>query len=279
MTLILTELSEFGIAMAADTASTVDSLNTRGTIESRAFNGLIKLLPVDKLEAGISYWGWSQLPPNEQIGCGVLMDSWLNEFLVRNRNRFDTIEELALLLESELRERVPELSDEELKRSQFGYGGVHLTGFVDYEDNKIPCFWHIHNGESQESPRKDLNPKIVNANYDCPPEKFLRKYLPMGGLMVRNGEYEPYARFFDKYLKKYLQELQREEGIYIPIPTLPFRAEFLRAQILFMSGLYAVGGDYINKEGVILKKARSIGNEVTVLTITAEEGITNYIVR
>ena len=84
LTLIITELHRFGyergIAMAADTAITEECRTVDGLIEDRAFFGLTKLFPVQKLNAGISYWGWTKMPPSSK--SGVWMDWWLRNFLV-----------------------------------------------------------------------------------------------------------------------------------------------------------------------------------------------------
>lgn len=268
MTLIITELTGLGIAMAADTAQTVGSMNARGLVDDRAFFGLTKLLPVTKLQAGISYWGWAKMPPSSENG--VWMDWWLKHFLVKNTSNYNSINELAELLEKELRKLVPPLSEEEFKLTKGGgNGGIHLAGFVDDGGEKVPCFWHIHNGASQALPNKEIDPYIVNANYDCPPKTF-RKYA---WYQTTNGDYEPYARFFRKYLSNYLVELRKEMGYVIPIPTIDFAADFLRTQIKFISGLYAVGG--ILDEGSIKQLARGIGGNVTTLTIT-KNGIQSY---
>lgn len=270
MTLIITELSPLGIAMAADTAEIVSGVNVRGLIEDRAFFGLTKLLPVRKLQAGISYWGWAKMPPSSYTGRW--MDWWLEYFLVNNRNNYDTIEDLALLLETELRRTVPPLSEEELKSEPSGQGGIHLAGFLEENGKKLPCFWHIHNGFSQALPEKKLDPHVVNANYDCPPQKYLG--LGAGAIYVTtNGDTEAYLRFFRKYLREYLGELNREMGIVIPIRTIDFTAEFWRAQIRFISELYSIAG--IRDEISLRKMVRGIGGEVTTLTIT-EEGIHSY---
>lgn len=227
--------------MSADTAQTVDSMNVRGLVEGRAFFGLTKLLPITKLQGGISYWGWAKMPPSSKNG--VWMDWWLKRFLVENKNNFSSLGELAGLLEKELRKLVPRLSDQELKDTDgLGNGGIHLAGFINEGKRKLPCFWHIHNGQSQALPDK-IDPHIVNANYDCPPEKYLE--LESRGLRIyqtTNGDFKPYARFFRGYLKKYLNELNKEMDIIIPIPNIDFEANFLRVQIKFISGLYAVGG-------------------------------------
>lgn len=272
LTLIITELSRFGIAMAADTAETVSSVNVRGLIEDRAFFGLTKLLPIPKLQAGISYWGWAKMPPSSETG--VWMDWWLTVFLIENINNYETIGDLVKLLEKELRKIVPPLSKPELELMPYGNGGIHLAGFAGEEEKKAPCFWHIHNGVSQALPKKELDPHIVNANYDCPPRKFLQFQKSGASLVTTNGDIEPWARFFRRYLKKYLVELQKEMKIVIPLPTIDFRAEFWRAQIRFISELYIVGGDVL-KNGTLRQKVRGIGGEVTTLTIT-KDGIHSY---
>jgi hypothetical protein len=271
VTLIITELSHFGIAMAADTAETVNSRNVRGLIEDRAFFGLTKLMPIQKLQAGISYWGWAKMPPFSE--GGVWMDWWLRAFLAKNINSYDTISDLAGLLEKELRKIVPPLSETELELMPHGDGGIHLAGFVDEDEKKVPSFWHIHNGLSQALPEKKLDPHIVNANFDCPPSKFLQIQKSGATYVTTNGDIEAWARFFRRYFKEYLDELRKEMKIVIPLPTIDFRAEFWRAQIRFISEVYGMGG--IIKEGTIHQMARGIGGEVTTLTIT-EEGIHNY---
>ena len=276
MTLIITELHSFGyergIAMAADTALTQTSKSVDGLIEDRAFFGLTKLLPVPKLRAGISYWGWTKMPPTST--GGVWMDWWLSHFLHNKEGDYNSISELAALLEKELQMLIPPLTEQEIENGESEKsGGIHLAGFGDEGNEKHPCFWHIHNGKSQALPEKKIDPHIVNANYDCPPTKYLE--IERKGLryQTRNGDIEPYARFFEKYLSHYLDELRSEMGYVIPIPTINFAADFLREQIKFVSGLYTVGG-YIDK--VSLKRlARGIGGNVTTLTIT-NDGIQSY---
>lgn len=261
--------------MAADTAQTVGSVNVRGQIEDRAFFGLTKLLPIPKLNAGLSYWGWAKMPPTSKNG--VWMDWWLRKFLVDKRNHYDSISDLARLLEKELQKLVPPLSNSELDAVPYGgielAGGIHLAGFVEENSKKLPCFWHVHNGLSQALPHKKLDPHIVNANYDCPPQRYLEVEKNGATYVTTNGDIEAYARFFRKYLTAYLVELSKEMGIFIPLPTMDFRADFWRAQIRFISELYAIAG--IRDEISLRKMVRGIGGDVTTLTIT-EEGIHSY---
>ena len=259
--------------MAADTAQMESSMSAKGLIEERGFSGLTKLLPIYELQAGISYWGWAKIPPNSNNG--VWTDWWLKDFLGKNRNNFSSLSELARLLEKELRKLVPPLTDLELEATKGkGNGGVHLAGFVDEGQTKTPCFWHIHNGVSEALPEKKIDPHIVNANYDCPPKKYLQ-YVNQRLITYQttNGDYEPYVRFFRKYLQKYLNELYKEMDLVVPIPNIEFRANFLRAQVKFISGLYAVGG--YKSEGTIKQLPRGISEVVTTLTII-KEGIQDY---
>lgn len=271
MTLIITELSFFGIAMAADTAETVSSMTTRGSAEDRAFFGLTKLLPINSLNAGISYWGWAKMPPQDENG--VWMDWWLRNFLVENRSNYNTISDLADILEKELRKRVPPLTDTEFKIFPHGMGGIHIAGYIDHEGKGVPCFWHIPNGLSQALPSKKIDPKIVNANYDCPPGSYLNYEKKDMLYRTRNGDIEPYARFLDRYFRDYLDELNREMNIVIPLPTLEFRAELLRTEIRFISSLYSIGG--LRDRGTLRQLPRGIGGEVTTLTIN-NYGIQSY---
>lgn len=272
MTLIITEISDLGIIMAGDTASTVGSNTSRGTVEDRAFKGLVKVLPVNQLRAGISYWGWSTLPPGNP-NQGVWTDWWLINFLTRNRNDYSTISELASLLADELNRVVPELTQEELDIHPLGNGGIHLAGYIEHGDRLEPCFWHIHNGISQELPDSGIIPTRVNANNDFPPDRNLNGLAHYW----RNGDFEPFARFSQR-LGDLIIELAREEDLIIPIPNLLSRAEFIRAQIRFISELYSVGADILQEEGVLRRRVRSISDEGTLLLIP-REGRTSYFTR
>jgi hypothetical protein len=53
LTLILTEISVFGIAMAADSAVTEEVVTPNGTREYRVLTGVHKLQVIKKLKAGM----------------------------------------------------------------------------------------------------------------------------------------------------------------------------------------------------------------------------------
>ncbi len=274
MTLIITELSSLGIVMVGDTAQSVESLLPNRAIGERAFFGLIKVIPIMRLRAGASYWGWTKMPPDENTG--VWLDWWLQDFIDRRHGEYETVEGLARLLEHELRGLVPRLTEDELSAMPFGQGGIHLAGFADDDGRRVPCFWHIHNGRSQAFLGRNLDPHIVNANYDCPPTRFLEFDRRGHTYVTRNGDIDAYGRFFERHLVGYVEELNRELGILAPLPLLSTRAEFWSAQIEFISALYEASGLTVN--GGIIQMVKGIGDQVTTLTITPSD-IRSYFTR
>jgi len=258
--------------MVGHTAQTVDSRTPLGTSEDRAFFGLIKVLPIHKLDAGVSYWGWAKMPPN--TSNGVWMDWWLQDFINKKRSDYTTLDDFVQLLEAELQRLVPPLEEKELEIMPLGSGGIHVAGFTETNGMKVPCFWHIHNGISQALPGKKLNPHIVNANCDWQPKRFHE--LKERSYVTRNGEIEAYATFFEEHLQAYTGKLYDKMKMIVPLPTIVHRAEFWSSQIKFISALYEVGG--LMKNGVIKPMIKSIGDQVTTLTITPD-GIRDYYTR
>ena len=147
-------------------------------------------------------------------------------------------------------------------------GGIHLAGYTEYNHEQVPCFWHIHNGISDSLPDKKLDPRLVNANFDLPPEKVL-KYGKRA--LIHNGEYEAFARFFHSYFQDYQKELREEMNMTIPI--YESRNEFWRAQIKFISSLFSIALD--TSKILVTRIPRSIGGNVTTLTI-APNGFLEY---
>lgn len=135
MTLILTELSRYGIAMAADSALTVPTLlPVERQYINRVYFGATKLRPIPKLKAGISFWGQGQIR-------GVDTDVWLLDFIHRNENRYNTLRQFALLLRNQLRQEIGRMQDTDAESLRWGKIGFHLAGYVKYNGTKVPTFW------------------------------------------------------------------------------------------------------------------------------------------
>lgn len=241
MTLILTELSHYGIAMATDSALTQTLLKPDGTVDDKDYYGARKLFVVPKLSAGISYWGWGDVPERGaswEDERKFRTELWLPYFLEINEANYDTVSELAILLEKELRQRIPKIDANEHK---LGDGGMHLAGYEEIDGRLVPTFWHIHNGISQQLPNKKLNPEIVNANNDIPTE-LGRKIVERKGLArIANPPLGDYTVLWELLFKpkSAFSQIVGQEGLTFPYAdSLEKRAELLKFQIETVVGIY-----------------------------------------
>jgi hypothetical protein len=252
MTLVLTEISQYGIAMAADSAVTY------GTDVKRSLTGVQKLLPIKKIKAGISCWGEGKIDDTDT-------DIWLYDFIGSNKRQYNSIDEFAILLRDELRRYIGQINPRR-NDSRWGTIGFHLAGFVDYNGKQVPSFYHIHNGRSQilESRGIRINSRIVNANHDMPPSR-INSILSHGGRYItRNGDIYIYATILEM-LQGFFNRLKRETPIRIPYATnIEDRVEWLKYQINIISGLYEISNI-----------GPTIGGNISTLAIT-EQGIKNY---
>jgi len=269
MTLILTELSKFGIAMAADSALTVPLRKPDGTIGDKVYYGAKKLFTIPKLKAGISYWGWGDIPyPGADWFDKNKLERtelWLPHFLERSKERYNSISDLAQLLEEELRKRIPEI---DVKKYPYGDGGIHLAGYESLDEQPLPTFWHIHNGKSQALPNKKLNPAIVNANNDVPLDLAENKEgakmsgsliaKERGRAIIRNGDIKHYTVLWELLFKPKspFSKIAKNTDLTFPYAeNLKERAKLLKFQIQTVAGLYR-----FSKEG------GGIGGQITMLT-------------
>lgn len=223
MTLVLTELSSFGIAMAADSA--VTHTNNQTGLVYAIPNTAKKLQAVSHLQAGISCWGLGTI-------SGIPTDTWLSNF-INSSTSFTSLHTLANELSRQLNAQVS------LNTSGGNRLGFHLAGFEDYNGIPTPSFYHIHDGPSTVLQQRSItvNPNQFNANHDVPPQLF-RQLSGAGGVWItRNGSYRLYAQIFN-LLEGFFQQLQ-PLGVRIPnSQNLLDRAEYLVFQIRTMSELY-----------------------------------------
>jgi len=250
MTLILTDISNLGIAMAADSAVTQKIVKPNGSITYRVLTGVRKLQVIDKLNAGISVWGQGTIK-------NTSTDIWLQDFIDSQKGNYNSLSDFALLLQNELRLRIAPIN---IRKDRLGTIGFHLAGFVDYLGKLMPTFYHIHNGMSQALSARGItiNAAIVNANHDLPPN-LVQKILSMGvECIIRNGDFAIYAALF-QYLQKFLKTLSKYHKLTIPHSrNLMERAEWLSFQIRTMSELYKLSNLHLP----------TIGGRINTLLIT-----------
>lgn len=249
MTLVLTELTPLGIAMAAD--STVTFTHPSGVAHAVP-NVAKKLQVVPYLNAGISCWGIGQ------IG-GRSTDAWLHNFIQANTGALslrDFAEDLANRLNTQVGPS-PNGADRL---------GFHLAGFEDYKGQPTPSFFHIHDGPSDALSRRGItvDPTRFNANHDVPPEVYLESIAAGRAPVTRNGDYQLYAALFE-LLSSFFENVYHQTGIMFPqSASLTDRAEYLVFQIRTISEIYRLSN-----------LVPGIGGAISYLTI-APTGIHSF---
>lgn len=250
MTLVLTEISPYGIVMGADSAVTCEIQLPGGSQGQRVLVGVQKLLPIPYLGAGVSCWGYGY------IG-NIQTDIWLNDFIQRHEGQLGTLQEFAFSLRDELRSIIGSGSGQ-------GECGFHLAGFIEEQGVPVPDFWHVHNGSSEYF--KDVDPTIFNANHDLEAAIRQGRYDPNNPNIIyitRNGDYQFYAAWWADF-EQVLDNFLRKQGIAVPKPSLQGRVEYVRFQIRSISEIYRMS--------TLLP---SIGGQISTLAIN-QSGIRSF---
>jgi hypothetical protein len=254
MTLVLTELTLHGIAMAADSA--VTTTNTVTGLSYVQPNAAKKLHQIPYLNAGVSCWGLGTI-------SGMRTDQWLEDFIESNAG-ITTLQEFGEELAINLNSLIPS------NNTQEGRLGFHLAGFEDYNSDSTPSFYHIHDDRSTTLEQRGIfiDPTLFNPNHDMPPHVFLQIASSGVGWITRNGDYLLYAQMF-QLLENFFANLT-PLGIMIPhSQNVVDRAEYLVFQIRTVSELYRLSN-----------LVPGIGGRINYLTITQNgimsEGIRYY---
>jgi len=260
MTLILTWLFHEGIIMGADSAVTQTIPSPSGTGERRVLTGYRKVHKIPKINAGISCWGKGNVGEYRT-------DIWLPDYITSRESEYDSIHSFALLLQDELRDLIPEITaPEDTIEYRYGNRGFHLAGYTEYGGNQVPTFYHIHNGQSEIYP--EINPRIINANHDLPPQEVLDIFSKNMAPHVRNGDFMFYAiifntlsALFDQFYKKI--RIGDTPFVFPNIPKfeepLEGYSEFVRFWIRLVRDVYALSN-----------VPEIIGGNISILSITPD---------
>src|SRR5258706_2019567 len=244
MTLIITELSKFGIVMVADSAVTFTEILPDGSQFHHVLNGAQKLQAIPYLKAGISVWGLGSIPT--QNG-NLSTDVWINDFISRH-SQVSALSDFADRLAQELQES---LGEEQVSV------GFHLAGFVEVENQNLPTFYHVRNVDGTFA-NYEFHEFIVGQ--DFPP----RELADNESYITRNGDYGTYA-VLATAVHNALPIIQRGVGLNIPHQSLQGRIAYHSAWIKFVSELYASSG-----------LLRTIGGSISALGIYPDGQIIYY---
>lgn len=262
MTLILTEVSRHGVAMAADSALTFSS--------GRSFYGAQKLLPIPQLNAGISIWG------NYTI-ANKYADIWTQDFIANTVNSNATLWDTANLLAEKLNSAFGAVIQERM--------GFHIAGFDTKSGIRGPAFYHVHNGHYKIdlqfgqiiiTPRETPPIREFRAEQDRPPMIYKENQFELTG----NGDFVLLAYFRTAIQEKIEIELKQLAGFKFPYPdALSTRGEYIRFLIQTTAEIYRLSSHRLR----ILPQPTtagetSIGGPITVLTIS-DQGIESFYTR
>jgi len=248
MTLVLTEVFQAGIAMAADSA--VVKMQGGRVVESSA-TGLRKLTRVPSIDAGCSCWGMigAVTPPPQQF------DLWLQGVI--DARRYVDLRTFAERVATELNAQyggVPLAEGCEV--------GVHIAGYYPWSDGvRRPCFYHVHNGHGQYRIARRLEqspvgpPTLrVEAHWESGPRELFSAHLDFPaadvpleqnlaaldhGYITRNGSFLVYALLW-QHLERALKEVNATSDIRLPRDrdSIPSRVAFLKVILETMVKLH-----------------------------------------
>jgi hypothetical protein len=238
MTLVVSEVTGFGIVMVGDSAVTV-----RTDDQPRIYTGAAKVQYSRDANVGFAMWG------RACVG-GQTQDTWLSQFIASIR----TAEPLGVIAQRLADELNAELSREgrpwsELRR------GIHIAGYVD----RLPHLYHVHTGDPT-LPQHELQvfkdfPYIHAEDLDA----YRTRLETVGGYHLRNGFYELFGTLFDAVYR--YTEVLRPLGFTWPNGSLDHRVSLYRLLVRFVSDTLVADG-----------RLPSVGGEIQALAFT-ERGL------
>jgi hypothetical protein len=258
MTLLLTDVSKLGVAMAADSAVTFGS--------GRVYVGAQKLLPAYSIDAGLSVWGRGDV-------AGTDADEWLGRFIGSSIDPGASLWEVATLLADRLNHDFGGVIHERM--------GVHVAGFDQRDGTRGPAFYHVHNGHYKvrfsggrivEVPGEQPPIREFRAHDDRPP----RVYTDDDLHLTSNGDFGILAYLLLK-MQPILGDVTSIAGLAFPYPrTLTTRGEYLRFWIHVVKEVYRLSDA---RPGAPIQPPTvgdaSIGGPISVLTIS-DSGIQHF---
>lgn len=237
MTLIITELSKFGIAMVAETAVT-EIIDFSGRRMARVLNGAQKLQQIPYLNAGISVWGLGSI-------SDIPTDIWLMDFISQHAS-VSSIADFAMKLVDSLQDEIGDIKEPL---------GFHLAGYVTVNGRNLPTFYHVRNVDGTY---KHYNQHEFIPGQDIPPREIVSEPYPI----TRNGDYGLYARL-SEVQEMIMPFVEAETGVSIPAQSLTGRVRYHAAWVKFISDLY-------NSADLM----RTIGANVSGLAIYPDQRMT-----
>jgi len=229
MTLVVSEISKYGIVMVGDSAITY----SRAGIPVGVGEGAAKVQYSDKANIGFAIWG-------NAVVQGRQLDTWLKDFIDSTIVDKEDIESVGQRLALQLR---TELEKEHKPWNELVFG-IHCAGYK----NDLPRLWHIHCGHNNEHPHE---PRLF---HDYPEDQnwtesyYRALFFPPGGggtasAHLRNG-YSPHYALLFKSMVDYVNDLRQSMGITLPADSLEGQLSFQKLLVRFVAGVLVAAGEH-----------------------------------
>lgn len=221
MTLVVSEVSKFGITMVADSAVTIrDSL-------TKVVDGALKIQYSHSHNVGFAIWGHATIN-------GEQLDRWLKRFI---DTQLDDVESL-----NDIGEKLTDTLVKELRRENKPWEelvlGIHITGYI----SGLPRLWHIHCGNPGEVPSEPRLYKDFPEGRKWSDSEYKERLDSGEGFQFRNGYYEFFSLLF-KNIDPLLKEFRERFSVILPRNSLDGRLSYYRALVRFVADILVAANE------------------------------------
>jgi hypothetical protein len=215
MTLVVSDVSRFGIVMVGDSAVTA---------AAGVEDGAVKIQYAEAANIGFALWG-------DALVGKTYMDRWLAEFIQNQVPAGETVEDVGQKLVATLN---PILAESGCPWSEM-VRGIHLAGYR----NGLPVLFHVHCGHEGEPPHE------LRLYRDYPDDQgwseaqfneILNK--PDDFVHLRNGYFRHFAPLFSNILT-YSVQIKALLNIDFPYRSLEGRLDFYKTLVRFVADVLA----------------------------------------
>jgi hypothetical protein len=234
MTLVITEISKFGVVMAADTAETRVVKARSGAHYTRIKFGSPKLFPIPAINGGVLFWGAGEILLGGSGVSRIPTDVWLEDFIVSERCQ--NLEQFSYTL----KRTINVLHGPEAPALGFHVAGVDRT----VSGTAAPIFYRIVNRDRHGG----HTPEFEIERRDTFP------HLEQQPTVLPDGDDGVYVDLQERIAAG--SPLLSKRGDPIPRASLRGRAEYQAAWVRLVSDLYQSAG-----------LSRTIGGKVTTLAV------------
>lgn len=215
MTLVVSDISRYGVVMIGDSAVT-----TLAGVE----DGAVKIQYAQAANVGFALWGDARVDQ-------TYMDRWLAEFIQSQVHSGESVERIGQKLAASLN---PILAGSGRPWSEM-VRGIHLAGYR----NGLPVLFHVHCGHEGE-PAHELRLYRDYPDDNNISEAEFREILNQPDVFVhlRNGYHRHFAPLFVNILK-YSVQVKSLLNIDFPYRSLEGRLDFYKTLLRFVAGVLA----------------------------------------